>query len=246
MKFIAAQGTEMYRGLFVWVFLLQECYFWSCIRPIRSCIWCTRPWNSQWILLHYLRARPVMALLACCFGCKGDERALENLFGRFGLVNLGFITLGLDPFSLIPPKDLMKSNGFKLCNHSPPASHIRPWFLPLFILCSTCHFSIRGAKNHFLPIQADDLWEIQAPNIVFRSLRPWPRRALRKKEQIQLVSGFRTAQAWPWGTVIGEHPRDAGEIIIDDYYVWIQVWNMKPLQTYSFAGALKYISILYS
>ena len=33
-----------------------------------------------------------MALLACCLGCKGDERVLE---GRFGLANLEFITGGL-------------------------------------------------------------------------------------------------------------------------------------------------------
>ena len=42
--------------------------------------------------------------------------------------------------------------------------------------------------------------------------------------------GFPHGTGMTPGTVASEHPREAGEIIIDDCYDLKQVWNVKPLQ----------------
>ena len=113
----------------------------------------------------------------------------------------------------------------------------------LFILCSTCHFSLRRCQKHPKTISFRSkpmICERSKLRTSFPPLRPWPRRALRKKEQIQLVSGFRTAQAMILG---GDSWKGACQRRRWDHYRWLLCLNTsvehETLPNLFFAGTLK-------
>lgn len=158
------------------------------------------------------------------------------LAGRFGLVNLdkkSLVVVG--PFSPIQPNQRTWWNQmvFKLCNH--------------VCFCSSCvpHVisHLGGAKNIQKPFPSDpSRWFVRDPSSEHLFPHFVHDRGGHYERRSRSSWSPASAQHRPWfwgGTVEREHARDAGEIIIDDYYVWIQVWNMKPFQTYFLLGHWK-------